>query len=340
MAAEPAAIPFAVNPATALTGVLNYAQPEHRKLYEKAITSLYERDDSFDCDATGLYSFLERLGERADQYNWNADQTGVLMIPNDAAVGADVDEWIYLVTEYGRIPIDLIRVHNTTYLNQQTRKVQDNYMLYQCLMASLSTIGRNKIANLKAEYTIDIQVADGTAREVRSGPLLLKIIIRESHIDTNATTGKIRLQLSSLDKYIHTVGHDMPKFNNYVRSLVEQLQARGEDTEDLLINLFKGYLECSDKVFVRYIERKKEDYDEGDDEMTSNQLMLLASNKYKILKDNDRWNAPSAEEEKILALEAQLESLKKKKNFRGSNNNNDKGKGKKNDNKGQKNNYE
>ena len=60
-----------------------------------------------------------------------------------------------------------------------------------------------------------------------SGILLLKIIIRESHLDTNATTNSIRTQLSNLDEYITTIGCDIIKCNEHVKRLLEKLKARG-----------------------------------------------------------------------------------------------------------------
>ena len=143
-----------------------------------------------------------------------------------------------------------------------------------------------------------------------SGNLLLKVIVRESHLDTNATTGTIRTKLSSLDEYIVTIGSDITKFNGYVRLLVDSLAARGETTQDLLTNLFKGYLAATDKVFVKYIRRKLENYQEGTNTQPGD-LMLQASNKYKLLKEAGTWNAPSEEEEKILALQAEMHNLKK-----------------------------
>jgi hypothetical protein len=38
---------------------------------------------------------------------------------------------------------------------------------------------------------------------------------------------------------------------------------RGETSNDLLANLFKGYGAAMDKIFVDYISRKKERYEEG-----------------------------------------------------------------------------
>ena len=171
----------------------------------------------------------------------------------------------------------------------------------------MSTRGLAKVSLKDKDYTVEVN-----GSPYKSGPALLKVIIRESHVDTNATTNGIRNKLSKLDECIHAIGHDIGKFNDCVRTLVEALAARGETTEDLLVNLFKGYKECSDKQFVAYIKRKSDDHDEGNDELLAEELMTNADNKHKMLKEAGEWNAPTPEEEKIIALEAEIKSLKKR----------------------------
>ena len=95
-----------------------------------------------------------------------------------------------------------------------------------------------------------------TVGEEPSGVLLLKVIIRESHIDSNAATAMFRTKLSSLDTYIVTIASDITKFNHYVKLLVQLLHTRAETTTDLLTNLFKGYPAASDQVLRSYIEAK------------------------------------------------------------------------------------
>ena len=101
-----------------------------------------------------------------------------------------------------------------------------------CLMNSLTQAGKDKVRLWSNQFILN-------GRE--SGIVLLKVIIRESHLDTNATMNSIRTQLSSLDEYITTIGCDIIKFNEQVKRLLEQLTARGRETQDLLINLFKAY---------------------------------------------------------------------------------------------------
>ena len=53
------------------------------------------------------------------------------------------------------------------------------------------------------------------------------------------------------------------------------MEGRGERTNDLLVNLFKGYKAAAHLRFVQYIESKEDDYNEGK-EMTEESLMELA----------------------------------------------------------------
>ena len=87
----------------------------------------------------------------------------------------------------------------------------------------------------------------------QGGACLLKVLIRESYLDSNATSSMIRIKLANLDEYIVQVKHDIEKFNSYVKVLVETLRARGEITSDLITNLFQAYVACSDQQFVIHI---------------------------------------------------------------------------------------
>ena len=143
-----------------------------------------------------------------------------------------------------------------------------------------------------------------------SGILVLKIIIRESHLDTNATTNSIRTQLSNLDEYITTIGCDVRKLNEHVRPLLEQLNARGGETNDLLTNLFKAYVSVKDTRFMDYVNEKLCQYEEGEP-MEGDQLMPLTANKYKNMMIQNQWKAPSPHDATIQALQSKVKKLQR-----------------------------
>ena len=69
-------------------------------------------------------------------------------------------------------------------------------------------------------------------------------------------------------------------------------------------------MSCSDKEFVEYVKRKQDMFEEGHN-MSSDNLMKNAAEKYKTLVQKGRWNSPDVNEQKILALQTELRKLKK-----------------------------
>lgn len=78
----------------------------------------------------------------------------------------------------------------------------------------------------------------------------MKILVRKSYLDSNATSSMIRFKLSNLDEYRTEVDNDVLQFNAYVKVLIDTLHSRNEMTLNLT-NMFKAYAACSDQVFVR-----------------------------------------------------------------------------------------
>ena len=286
---------YALAPAQAVMGNLDYSKESHAKIFKSGIRPV--TDPPFNCESDGLFQFLKEVKDRADEMGWTDT---ILQITKTDADGNVIGEEAFL-DNYGTITLEEVVESERGYVSTQDRKAQDTYMLYKCLMASLSAEAKKKILIWSDQY--DVDGASG-------GVALLKVIVRESHLDTNATTNQIRTKLSNLDQYITTVDSDIGKFNQHVKLLIQSLNARNQTTSDLLINLFKGYGACSDEVFRAWLARKQDDHEEGD-EITPDELMLSAKNKYDSMVEKGTWNAPSAEE-KIIALEAKLNSTVKK----------------------------
>jgi len=295
----PPVVQFAITPALAITGLLDYTKGDHVKIFRGAIKAV--SDEPFNCEADGLYQFLKDVLDRADEMGWTQ---GILKI-NKEEDDQDDDEppkVDNLIDSYGTLTLEEVVESEALYIEEQGRKAQDTYMLYKCLMASLTSDARKKVSIWSDQFRIG-------DRKLCGGVALLKVIIRESHLDTNATTNQIRTKLSNLDSYITTIDSDIGKFNQHVKLLVQSLTARNQTTSDLLINLFKGYGAVSDEVFRAWLVRKQDDHEEGE-EITPDELMMAAKNKFDAMKEKGTWNAPTAEE-KIVALEAKFDSTVK-----------------------------
>jgi len=109
-----------------------------------------------------------------------------------------------------------------------------------------------------------------------------------------------------------SVDYNMTTFNVFIRLQMDSLQDLGETTNDVLLNLFKGYLAAPNKEFNLYIKQNKYDYEEGQ-HISEDDIMTTAENKYKSLVRGGIWKMPSKEQKEILALSPKLDMLTNKK---------------------------
>ena len=296
---------FAITPAHAIRGLLDYSKAEHHKVYKSAIRPI--SDDLFNCDAEGLFQFLREVEDRADEMGWSA---GIL----DVRVNAEGEEERRenFIQNYGTVTLEQVVASELQYINGRERKTQDTYMLYRCLMASLTSEAKKKIMIWQEQSHVGQPKAS-------SGVALFKIIIRESHLDTNATTNQIRTKLSSLDTYIMTVDSDIGKFNQYVKLLIQSLTARNQSTSDLLINLFKGYGAVSDEVFRAWLLRKQDNH-ESTMTLLSKKVSFDGSSKKKGAKsgtDKSKKKGQREEEDHPKKWKAPMSCEKKVAEFKG-----------------------
>ena len=285
--------PGALTPGQAIHGTLNYAKKAHIYLYRNATQALDE--DLYDCTPDQFFQFMKSLDTRANAFGWTNPQGGILWV---RAKGGNM---INLIDSYGSISLPRIQRHEKTYWNDGFRRSQDDRMLFECLMSSLSTTGKEKLI----AHSDDYMLKSGN-QVVPSGLSLLKVIVRESYLDSNATTGMIREQLSNLEMFMPTVDNDITRFNNHVKMLLKALSARNERTFDLLTYLFKAYSVCNDKEFNKFISDIQTDHDMGNKRVDAAELMSMAEKKYKIMKTLNKWEAPSQTDERIMALEVEL----------------------------------
>jgi hypothetical protein len=294
-AANAAAVPgFALSPARATPGVINMADKTGSQLFNKGAEALPIRLSNgtitgFDGKVANLKLFLQFLKQRANVFNWK----NILEIPVD---GTNMD----LLSSYGQITTANVRAHVQTYIAHPTRDAQNSFMMYECLSKSLTDTALNDVLTETDTFT---------EAGLQSGPLFLFAIIKKAAINTRSTTTHVRTSLSSLDKYILTIDCDIHLLHQYVKGLKQDLIARGEMSNDILFNLFKGYAVVKDVDFKEYIKAKKSAYEDGTIELEEETLMDIAQNKFDALVQEGTWNRPSAEQEQIIALTATLENL-------------------------------
>jgi hypothetical protein len=300
--APPAAPVFTLAPALANTAVfLDLTSVSGTKHFKGATEPLNKQPFDFS-DSSDLQVFLDLVLKKSQVWGWNT----IFTIPvTNPLTGITTSH--NLLDEYGLIPLAAVRAHTMTYYANQSKQAQDSFMACQCLLSSLTLEFLKLITAESSDYHLpSIVAAQGP---VPAGPLLLKLIISQAHVDSRATVSHIRTSLTLLDAKMIELDSNVETFNQYVKAQIKNLLARGETSSDLLINLFKGYKVADDVEFLDFIRRKENSYEEGED-VNPNNLMADALVKYKARKLVDKWSAPTKEQGQILALTAKVELLK------------------------------
>jgi hypothetical protein len=280
-------VTFALTPARVSSSIIDYSSSEGMKLYNKSTAAL---SIIFDGDSINLKTWLEKLWEHSTEFNWDT----IVTIPDNDGTKRN------LITNFGQLSKANVKAHAVHYVNSKTRDAQNSMQMAICITASLSIRALNKVINDAHHYRFN---------GVTSGPLLLKYLIDATYVDTVATCHLICSKLGDLDDYMVSINSNVEKFNTHVKVLIAGLAARGEESNDITINLFKGYKAASDQVFVKYIKDKETIMHEGS-KISDQLLMNLALNKYLLLIEDNTWNTKTEDQEKVIALSAQLDLLK------------------------------
>ena len=307
MADDDDAVPFAWCPAMATDrGMIDYSSREGQNLYRASISCMYaDKTNCFSMKPEGLPGFLNHLSQRANESDW----WHLLKVPQ---VYDEDTPPVSILTNYGTFTMEYLKEYIETMHPSGSRWHQDNFQCQQCIFNSLSEEALNKVNLHMDEITVDIEI-NGEYHPQIQALLLIKLIIREARVETPHRTRIIRQRLGDLEGAIARFGYDISMFNTYVLGLLADLTAMGETTHDVLANLFRAYLTAPDEGFKAYITQKQSEYDEGTP-TNENTLMTYALNKYMGKMDQGDWNAPSADQIKILALETQVASLVPKNN--------------------------
>ena len=282
---------FARSPGQSNPGnLIDYTTTTGFKLWTESIAPLATK---FTAEGKDVNAFAEAIVERANRAGWNAQGGNII----DVNVN---NELINLLTQYGRLTTDQIRAHCNTYFNQNNRQAQNDQQMYTCIKNSLTPDTEKKILAERDKYHIN---------HVPCGPLLYKLLLQKAIVDNRATSNLMRANLTELVPYMETIDYNIELFNEYVKLNYEGLNARGEVCSDIIIYLFKAYLTVTNPEFIRYMQLKKIEYDDGT-YFSVVELMTLALSQYTTISNSGKWNAKSETEEQLLALSAKIDEIK------------------------------
>ena len=170
-------------------------------------------------------------------------------------------------------------------------------MMLECILSSIIETCLYKICNEDAAYIVPLGE--------QSAVMLYKLMMSKAQLDTVATNYQFKSRLANLENYMGNVNSNIEMFNSHVNDAKEGLSARGDETSNLIMEIFKGYKVAADHEFVKCIKTREDRYLKGET-LTDDLLMQLALNKYTIMKENGEWRAPTEQEEQMTALSAGL----------------------------------
>jgi hypothetical protein len=277
---------FSLSPATTTNNIIDYSTSDGMKLFTKATKP---QKTEFDGSADGLRLFLGNFRDHANTSNWTANITVT------TATGTRD-----LPSRYGQITEAELATHIALFNNTQTRLAQNSAQMIIYLKESLED-------NFKLEVYMQAGLYTIAGTEV--GELFLWQIIKLVNADTRATIGHIREQLTLLPRVVATLNSDVKEINKWINNQMAALHSRGKTSEDLMINIFKGYAVVNDKQFVSYIADLRTQYEDGRIDMDADKLMTWGYQKYKNLGLADTLAAPAVDKADIVALKTQTEEI-------------------------------
>lgn len=295
---QAAAATFALAPGGG-NAVWDFTTGNGLKLFISATRSLEEK---FDGSQLKLQYFLDSIRARAETFGW----TDILTMADDAAVQRD------LTLEYGALTEDNVRAKAAVYQALDGRNRQAAHCLLTCISNTLSSDFYQELMQRKDGFKITVQI-QGVAVQRVDGLLMLYALITLVAIETRATVANLLRSLQTLEKLMEDCKSDIKAFNTGVNTILIGLRARRAPIPDIVTNLFTAYKSCADAVFVAYIDRKEEAYEDRTLDVDAPTLMTMAYEKYKVLEGKGQWMKKTDQELKFIAMEAQLQANAKTK---------------------------
>jgi hypothetical protein len=141
-------------------------------------------------------------------------------------------------------------------------------------------------------------------------PLLHKKIMALTTINSVATTKTLRSNLRELPTYCSTIQGNIELLHSYFDSNYTQIIARGATVNDPIDILFSVYMVVPCNNFRSYIKRKQDAYTDETLTLMHEELIMLATNKFNLLRQEGTWGAKSPDKDKIVAMQAELTALR------------------------------
>jgi hypothetical protein len=291
-------VTFAATPAMANhQDLINYSTKVGTTIYNEGCKKL---TTEFDMKLSGTVVYTTELQAKCVKMGWHMGTQQIINFTN--AAGSTIN----IVHNYGQIDTAMLQTQCEVFCKStgtlfQARARQNNTMMSECIMKMLTPAARVRLLPFRGDYEID---------NVIYAPLLHKKIMALATINSIATTKTLRSNLRELPTFCSTIKGDIKLIQSYFNSNYTQIIAHGAMVDDPIDILFSAYMVVPCNNFKSYIKCKQDAYTDGTLTLMHKGLVMLATNKFNLLKQEGMWGAKSPDEDKIVAMQAELTALK------------------------------
>ena len=302
--APTAPVVFADTPSTlGVDDIIDYNTKQGSLIFERGCQALDDKalTDGFSMSMSQSVVFVEALQRKCSLMGWNQGTKQITSFTNKDGKTVDI------IKQYGQIDEATLKTQCERFCkpgeaDAKSRAKQNNTMMCICLGKSLTAAAQAKLLAHRSEFTFD---------DVEYAPLMYKIIMRLTTMDSVATTQSLRENLQNLATFAATVQGDIDKIHEEFDKNYSQIIARGATVDDPIQILFDAYLAVPCYNFKKYIENQQDAYLDGNLTGISHEsLRKMAKSKFDWLVNKKKWGARSPDDDKIVAMAAEINKLK------------------------------
>ncbi len=264
--------------------LINYKAKAGVMIYKEGCVAL---TSTFDMKSSGTVVYITKLQAKCTKMGWLTGTQQITHFVN--ADGATIN----VINHYGQIDTALLRTKCESFCKVEgaqfeQRAHQNNMMMGECILATLTPAACIRLLPFRGEYKIN---------DVVYAPLLHKKLMALATINSVANTKMLRANLQKLPTYCASVKGDIKMVHSYFDNNYSQIIACGVTVNDPVDILFSAYAAVLCHNFCAYIRRKHFLYTNGSLTITHKELILLATNKFNLLKQEGSWGAKSPNKE-------------------------------------------
>jgi hypothetical protein len=191
----------------------------------------------------------------------------------------------------------------------------DKIIFYQRVRANM--IGQRIYNSLDSTSLASIKLKEhlylwktATGEEFYDGVTMLQLLVEK--VKPSTRVGRVALKDKIRNSKLANFNHNVCDMLDHMNDNYLEIIKSGGSHEDMVMDLYNALLSSKNEIFNRFIQRSKDSW-ETEKEVTPEELITLATEKFNNLSEQKQWEtaASKSENSKIVALTTQLEELKK-----------------------------